>query len=54
MRDSAGQRLAYALLFAVLAGLAVAFWNPVDHVKADLRADTHGLRHSLRVAAHDL
>lgn len=55
MRDSAvKRRLAFALLFAALAGLIVAFWNPVDHVKADLRADTHGLKHSLKLAAHDL
>lgn len=54
MRYSAGRRLAYALIFAILAGLAVAIWNPVDHVKADLRADTHGLRHSLHVAERDL
>lgn len=52
MRESAGKRLAIATLFALLAGVAVALWNPMDHVKADLRADTQGLSISLEIAAH--
>lgn len=54
MRGPTARRLVFATLFALLAGLFVAFVNPVDHVKADLRADTHGLKHSLRVAEDDL
>lgn len=54
MRGPTRQRLLFATLFALLAGLIVAWSNPVDHVEADLRADTHGLKHSLSLAAHDL
>ncbi len=54
MRESAGKRVAFAALFALLAGAFVALWNPMDHVKADLRADTQGLRISLEIAAHAL
>jgi hypothetical protein len=54
MRGPSKQRLFYAALFALLAGALAAWANPVDHVKADLRADTHGLKHSLSLAAHDL
>ncbi len=53
MRGPTARRLLFAAIFALLAGLLVAFVNPVDHVKADLRADTHGLKHSLSLAAHD-
>ncbi len=52
MHESAGRRLAYALLFAVLAGIVVAFWNPVEHFKADLRADGQGFKFSIELASH--
>lgn len=52
MRESAGRRLAFAMLFAVLAGLVVAFWNPIDHFKADLRADEQGFKFSIELATH--
>ncbi|MBN8813187.1 MULTISPECIES: hypothetical protein [Sphingomonas] len=52
MRESAGRRLAYAVLFAVLAGFVVAFWNPIDHLKADLRADGQGFKFSIELATH--
>ena len=52
MRQTATRRFFVALLFALACGALVAFWNPMDHVKADLRADTHGLRFSLEVAVH--
>lgn len=51
MRESAGRRLLFASLFALAAGALVAVWNPVDHVKADLHADTQGFRLSLEIAA---
>ena len=51
VRESAAKRYAYAAIFAILAGLLVALGNPMDHVKADLRADTEGVRFSLEVAA---
>jgi hypothetical protein len=51
MRDSAGRRLGFALLFALAAGALVHFYNPVDHVRADLRADTGGVKLSLEIAA---
>lgn len=54
MRGPTARRLLFAMVFAVVAGLIVAFANPVTHVESDLRADTHGLKHSLRLAAHDL
>ena len=53
MRGPTTRRLLFATLFALIAGL-VAFANPVNHVESDLRADTHGLKHSLRLAEHDL
>ena len=52
MRESAGRRLAFAVLFAVLAGLMVAFWNPIEHLKADLRADSQGFKFSIELATH--
>jgi hypothetical protein len=52
MQESAGRRLAFAVLFAVLAGVIVAFWNPVQHVKADLRADEQGFSFSIELATH--
>jgi len=39
-------------LFAVLAGIVVAFWNPVEHFKADLRADGQGFKFSIELASH--
>ena len=51
MRNSAARRYAFALFFAVLAGLLVHFYNPIDHLKADLRADAQGLRITLELAA---
>jgi hypothetical protein len=51
MRESAGKRLAYAALFAFLAGLMVAFWNPIEHFKADLRADGQGFKFSIELAS---
>jgi hypothetical protein len=52
MRESARGRFGYALLFGALAGLVVAFYNPAPHIKADLRADGHGVKLSLELAAH--
>ncbi|MFS2109787.1 hypothetical protein ACCC88_08875 [Sphingomonas sp. Sphisp140] len=52
MRESAGRRLAFAMLFAVMAGLLVAFWNPIDGIKADLRADSQGFKFSIELATH--
>ncbi|MET3723145.1 hypothetical protein [Sphingomonas trueperi] len=54
MRESPIKRLVYAAVFSLLAGVLVAAYNPVEHVKADLRADTTGVRASLHLAAHDL
>jgi hypothetical protein len=51
MRDSAGRRLVFATLFALAAGVLVHFYNPVDHVRADLRADSTGIKLSLEIAA---
>jgi hypothetical protein len=34
--------------------VAVAFGNPIDHVKADVRADAHGVRQSLEKTAQAL
>lgn len=50
MRESAGRRLTFAILFALAAGLLVHFYNPVDHIRADLRADAGGLKLSLEIA----
>lgn len=54
MRESAGRRLAYAIFFALLAGLIVATYNPVQHLKADLHADASGLKLGLEVAANSV
>lgn len=51
MRESTGQRLVFAILFALAAGLLVYFYNPVDHFRADLRADGSGVKLSLEIAA---
>jgi hypothetical protein len=53
MRESATRRLFTATFFALLAGLLVAWCNPVDHLKAQLRADGHGIKLSLELAAKD-
>jgi hypothetical protein len=50
MRTGEGRRLAWSVLFALLAGMAVAWANPVDRIKADLRADTKGFAISLEYA----
>ena len=52
MRESAARRLLFATLFAFVAGTLVYFYNPVDHLKADLRADASGFAVSLEVASH--
>lgn len=54
MRESPIKRLVYAALFSLLAGVLVAAYNPVEHVKADLHADTSGVKTSLHLAVHDL
>ena len=51
MRESAGRRLVVAMLFAFAAGALVHFYNPMDHFRADLRADTGGVKISLEIAA---
>jgi hypothetical protein len=40
------------MLFAFAAGALVHFYNPMDHFRADLRADTGGVRFTLEIAAH--
>ncbi|WP_165831150.1 hypothetical protein [Sphingomonas pokkalii] len=54
MRESPLKRLFYATFFALLAGGLVACYNPVEHVKADLRADSSGVESGLHLAVHDL
>jgi hypothetical protein len=51
MRESAERRLFFAMLMALGAGVLVYFYNPVDHVRADLRADTSGVKISFEIAA---
>jgi hypothetical protein len=51
MRESAGRRLVFAILFALAAGVLVHFYNPIDHIRADLRADGGGIKLSLEIAA---
>ncbi len=51
MRSNEARRLAWALGFALLAGMAVACGNPVNRLKADIRADAQGLVLSLEYAA---
>ncbi|MDF7774440.1 hypothetical protein P1X14_04210 [Sphingomonas sp. AOB5] len=41
------KRLAVGVLFAIAAGALVWFSNPVDRIKADVRADTNGFVLSL-------
>ncbi|MDT8757930.1 hypothetical protein MZO42_04405 [Sphingomonas psychrotolerans] len=52
MRESAGRRLVFAILFALAAGVLVHFYNPMDHIRADLRADSGGFKLSLEIAAN--
>ena len=52
MRESAGRRLIFATLFALVAGLMVHLYNPMDHMRADLRADAGGVKLSFEIAAH--
>jgi hypothetical protein len=54
MRESPTKRLIYSTFFALLAGFLVACYNPVDHLKADLHADTQGLKHGIHLALSDL
>lgn len=54
MRESPVKRLIYATIFAASAGGLVAVYNPVDHLKADIRADTSGVGSSLHLAMTDL
>lgn len=51
MRESSGRRLVLAALFALAAGVLVHFYNPVDHIRADLHADAGGLKLSFEIAA---
>ncbi|AJP71562.1 hypothetical protein [Sphingomonas hengshuiensis] len=54
MQDSIARRYLTSAIFALAMGVLVAHWNPMDHVKADLRADTHGIKVSLQVAERAL
>lgn len=54
MRESPIKRLVYATFFSLLAGVLVAAYNPVEHVKADLRADASGVPASLHLAVRDM
>ncbi|MCW3837937.1 hypothetical protein ACFQ1E_18145 [Sphingomonas canadensis] len=52
MHESEGRRrVAYAVLFAILAGALLMFGNPVNRIKADLRADAKGFVFSLEYGA---
>lgn len=51
MRSNEARRLAWSVLFALLAGVSVALFNPADRIRADLRADARGLVISLEYAA---
>ena len=54
MREGERKRLAYAIFFALLAGMFVAWANPVQRLKADLRADAQGFVLSLEYAAREV
>ncbi|WP_448664467.1 hypothetical protein ACG3SL_07265 [Sphingomonas sp. CJ20] len=54
MQQSVARRYLNAAIFALLSGIAVAMWNPMDDVKASLRSDGHGLKTSLELAIHDI
>jgi hypothetical protein len=45
------RRLFFAILFALIAGFLVAYINPMNRIKADLRADAKGLVISLEYSA---
>lgn len=52
MRDpDVRRRLAYALLFAIVAGSFLMFGNPANRIKADLQADAKGFVISLEYGA---
>jgi hypothetical protein len=44
MRATTAWRWAYALAFALLGGLFVYLWNPMDSLKEHLRQDVSGLQ----------
>lgn len=50
-RERKENRLAFAMLLALSAGLFVALFKPADHVKADLRADARSFVLSLEYSA---
>ena len=52
MRDT--RRLLFATIFALACGVLVAFGNPVDRIKADLRADAQGVVISLEYSVRAL
>lgn len=54
MQESILRRYLTSAIFALAAGALVALWNPMDHVKAGLRADAQGLTMSLQVAGRAL
>lgn len=53
MRDGPAQRVLLAAFLALLAGLFVAWAHPADRIKADLRADAHGLVMSFEYVVHN-
>lgn len=52
MREQQRSRFLYALVFALAAAAFVSFANPVDRIKADVRADTKGFVLSLEYSAN--
>ena len=52
MRESPMRRVLNATIFALALGGLVYFVNPADRLKADLRADAHGLVLSLEYSAN--
>jgi hypothetical protein len=51
MREPALIRLAYGVFAATAIALLVAFANPADRIKADLRADAQGFALSFEYSA---
>lgn len=45
------RRLIFGVVFAVAAGVMVWLSNPVDRIKADVRADTNGFMLSLEYSS---